>query len=120
MSDKHWTAGSVADFRYSVIADYLDQVCEHIDGVGISQRELAGRLGVSESFVSQVVNGIPNMTVGTMVEWARVLGLKLSVVLYDDGDTGNASGPILSDVFRECWVKCGKPRGHLSAEGTGE
>ena len=38
------------------------------------------------------------------------LGMKASIVAYEDGDPENKRGPINSTVFQICWERCGKPR----------
>lgn len=48
---------------------------------GITRRELAARLGTSPSFVSEVLNGKPNLTLLTLCRFAEALGLYPSVKL---------------------------------------
>lgn len=45
-----------------------------------------------------------------MIEYGKVLGMKVSVVAYEDNDPKNTKGPINSEVFRICWEQLGKPR----------
>lgn len=47
----------------------------------LSQAEVAGRVGVSQRLVSAIERGEQNMTVGTMVAFARALGFDLVVAL---------------------------------------
>ena len=50
---------------------------------GLTQRQLADRLAVSEARVSQMLNA-GNLTVRTLVRIATVLGYKVQVRLVDD------------------------------------
>jgi hypothetical protein len=43
-------------------------------------------------------------------DFARALGMKVSIVAYDDGDSENKNGPIIPDVFVKCWEKCNRPQ----------
>jgi transcriptional regulator with XRE-family HTH domain len=43
---------------------------------GITQAELASRLGTSAAYVSKVLNGSPNMTLKSLVTVAHALGLR--------------------------------------------
>jgi len=55
---------------------------------GVSQRELAGRVGRSEAWISRVLNGRDNTTLKTLADLAWALGVRLSVVgtTFDDRD----------------------------------
>jgi transcriptional regulator with XRE-family HTH domain len=78
-----------------------------MDAGPCNQRGLAERLGIGESAVSQVLNNPNNLTLKTIIKYARALGLKISLLAYDDRDT---RGPIGSDVFAECWERMGRPQ----------
>jgi hypothetical protein len=43
--------------------------------------------------------------------------LKVTVVLYDDGDSQNKNGPLHADIFRICWEKAGKPKDFWQVKG---
>ncbi|CUS33503.1 helix-turn-helix transcriptional regulator [Candidatus Nitrospira nitrificans] len=105
-TNAHWTEKSLSDFIYRVGADFVFQLDNKID----SQKALAETLSVTKSAVSQKLNNPGNLKLETMVKYARALGLKVSVVLYDDGDRDNERGPINSDIFRICWENAGKPK----------
>lgn len=108
MSTGHWTERSTADFVYKIASDFVLQLEKKMDGA-VSQKELAERLGVSVGRVSQVINNPGNLTIRNIVEYSRALGLKVSVVAYDDGDPENHNGPINSEIFYRCWQKNGEP-----------
>lgn len=108
--NRHWTEESTTDYLYKIGADYVRQIGQKIgDGEG-TKKQLAHRLGVSKGRVSQVLNHPGNITLRTIVEYARVLGLKVAVVAYDDGDPRNYDGPLNSEIFASCWAMLGKPK----------
>ena len=109
MNNLHWTEKSAEDFRFNVAFDYVAQVEQVMEEQELRQIDLAGRMGVTKGRISQFFNNPGNLSLKSMVEWARALGHKVAVVLYDDGDRANKRGPVDSEVFRMCWEKLGKP-----------
>jgi transcriptional regulator with XRE-family HTH domain len=105
----HWTAKSAADFTFSVGADFIAQVEVKLEAEKIPQKDLAKALHVSEGRVSQILNDPGNLELETIVKCALSLGMKASIVLYDDGDRKKEYGPIHPDIFRISWEKAGKP-----------
>src|SRR5207249_4041234 len=73
-----------------------------------SQNVLAEKLGISKSAVSQMLNNPGNLGLETMVKYARAIGMKIAVVLYDKKN--NKERPVHPDIFRICWEKLGEPR----------
>jgi transcriptional regulator with XRE-family HTH domain len=110
----HWTEDHTADFMFRIGADFVAQVEEKLAASDLRQKDLAKDLQLTASRVSQIINNPGNLTLQTMIEYARALGMKLSVVLYDDGDSQNRSGPIHADIFRACWEKAGSPTSFLA------
>ena len=115
---KHWTAKSLKDYEYRIASDFVMQVEQTLEKHDVSQAELAEKLGVTEGRVSQIINNPGNLQLSTIVQWARVLSLKVAVVAYDDGDPENERGPVLSDVFRICWERCGRPADSWDLKGN--
>lgn len=105
----HWTQKSVEDFQHSIAADFIAFIESSMDEEGVSQAELAKRLGVNPSRVSQVLNNPGNLTLKKVVEYVRVLGRKVAVVGYDDGDRENMHGPVNAEVFHTCWKHMDSP-----------
>ena len=105
----HWTARSVDDFLYRIASDFVRQIERAMEESRTSQAKLAEALSVTEGRVSQVMNNPGNLTLRKVIEYARVLGKKVSVVAYDDDDPQNLNGPINSEIFTLCWEKAGKP-----------
>ncbi len=112
--ESHWTEKSAEDFAHRLAFDFVAQVEDRLDRLPMKQSELAHKLGVSEGAVSKLLNNPQNLTIRTIANYARALGMKASIVAYDDGDTANLNGPINPGVFSACWEKFGKPRDLLA------
>ena len=107
--NKHWTEKSVKDYLFRIVFDFLAQLEDKMDSIPISQDELAGKLGITKGRVSQVLKRPGNITLATIIKFSRILGMKVSIVAYEDNDPENKKGPIDSEIFRVCWEKAGKP-----------
>ncbi len=118
MNTKHWTEDSADDFVHSVVGDFV-RFLEKRMGDSISQGELARRLNVSEGRVSQVLNNPGNLSLKTMVQYSRAIGVKIAIVGYDDRDAGNNQGPVAAEIFTACWERLGSPRDFFDCEKTG-
>jgi transcriptional regulator with XRE-family HTH domain len=103
----HWTARSTDDFMYRLGADFMSRI-ENLLG-DQSKATLAKKLNVSPGRISQILNNPGNLTLRTIIELVRALGLKISIVAYDDDDPKNVNGPVDAEIFEQCWIKCGKP-----------
>lgn len=69
---------AVADeVSLQIIADIYQAMLRH----NMTKKELAGRVGVSPAFVSQVLNGKPNLTLLTLAKFAIALDLDCHVHL---------------------------------------
>jgi len=106
---KHWTAESPEALKYAIASDFICQLQNKMDADGTSQKDVAKKIGKSEGYISQVINRPGNLTLKTMVDLARAVGLKVSIVAYED-ETGDKTGPVISQIFETCWEKAGKPR----------
>lgn len=107
----HYTNESDDAFVNRITFDFIAQVANRLETSQTKQNELAEKLNLSEGAVSQVLNlGRMNLTLKTMVRYARALGMKVAVVAYDDHDPHNENGPIGSEIFGLAWEKIGKPR----------
>jgi transcriptional regulator with XRE-family HTH domain len=106
---RHWTAASTEAFVHRISFDYFTQLVKRLDSLPINQSDLAKILDVSEGRISQTLSGSRNPTLTTIVSYARVLGLKVAIVAYDDRDPSNERGPINSEVFNVCWERANRP-----------
>jgi len=88
------------DDNLNGIADRLRQ--ERIKA-GLSQRELARRLGLSASMISQVESGLSKPSVGTLYAVVTELNLSLDSVLrgddYKDGDRRSPATDLISPLL---------------------
>jgi transcriptional regulator with XRE-family HTH domain len=113
----HWTERSTEDFLYRITADLIDQLEQQIQSKSLSKAELAKKLGVTKGRVSQILNNADNnLSIRTIIRFARALGIKIAIVAYDDKDRDNKRGPINSEIFRICWENSGKPADFWSLE----
>jgi transcriptional regulator with XRE-family HTH domain len=108
--EHHWTAENDDAFAHKMAFDFIAQVEKKLAASPVSQIELARRLGVSEGAVSKILNNPRNLTLKTIVKYARALGMKAAIVGYDDQDPKNENGPVGSEIFTTCWERAGKPR----------
>jgi len=111
----HWTNESVKAFLYRISFDFVTQLENMMDADGVKPNELAKRLGVSKGRVSQILNNPGNLTLRTVVEYARALDVKVAIVAYDDDDVDNDNGPVNPQIFAACWERSGKPTDFFSA-----
>jgi transcriptional regulator with XRE-family HTH domain len=61
-----------------------ERLRERRHGLGLSLRELADRLGVSASLISQIERGRANPSVSTLYALVAALGVSLDDLLFDD------------------------------------
>ena len=116
MSVAHWTSADPEDFRYRVASDFVAKIEQQMKSKKLTQSQLARMLGKNKAYISQILANPGNLTLKTMILFARALGLKVSVVAYDDDDEANVNGPIHSEVFQLCWEKYGRPRDMIDFE----
>jgi transcriptional regulator with XRE-family HTH domain len=73
---------SSVDYNVDVAAlGFVDELVGCMRKTGVTQAELARRLGASEPYVSKVLRGDANFTLGTMVKLATAVGQRLQVTL---------------------------------------
>lgn len=117
MNTTHWTNSSYTDFAYRIASDFTAQIEMKLESIPMERKDYATLVGVKPSRVSQILNDPGNLGLESMVRYARVLGMKIAVVAYEDGDPNNHNGPINSQVFSESWKKLGKPRHFFELQG---
>lgn len=106
----HWTQRTIKDYVFRIAADFIAQLEKKMEIENISQDELARRLKISKGRISQVLNHPGNLSLTIIVKYAKILGMKASIVAYEDGDPEYKEGPVNSELFKICWESCEKPR----------
>ena len=66
--------------------EVTETLCELLEKEKISRKELADRLGKSKGFVSQLLNGGRNLTLRTVADILHVLGYKVTLTPYKEGE----------------------------------
>jgi len=61
----------------------IEQINDALKERGISHRQLAKQLGKHHSFISRVLSGNENVTIGTLQLICNQLGLRLTAELID-------------------------------------
>ena len=118
--ESHWTEENPKAFAHSMAFGFIAQIEKRLEDLGLSQTELARRLGVTEGAVSKVLNNPQNLTLETIAKYARALQTKAAIVAYDDNDQTNRAGPVMPEIFSACWERTGKPRDMWSLEAVPE
>jgi transcriptional regulator with XRE-family HTH domain len=85
-----------------LFGESTDTVEALLESIGVSQRELAARLGVSEGRVSQLLSGRENLTLRTLgaLGWALGVRFELNPVPLAD----RAGTPAESDPPAPAWL----------------
>lgn len=117
----HWTGRSPQDFLYSIASNFIEDLGARMEKIGMSKSQLAEGAKVHKSLVSRLFKNPGNLTLETMVKFARCVGMKVSVVAYEDiYDPDNNRGPIDSTVFRWCWEHANRPADMWDVEAIKE
>lgn len=70
--------------REDLIYNVTEDVLVVMEELGVSKKELARRLGRSRSFVTQLLDGARNMTLGTLSDICFALDITPRVILQGD------------------------------------
>jgi transcriptional regulator with XRE-family HTH domain len=118
MTEAHWTEDNIDDFVHRLSFDFITQLAKRLDSGPFTRAQLAAKLNVTKGRISQILNNPSNLTLKRAVAYARALGMKVSVVAYDDHDPDNHNGPVSSEIFSLCWKQAGSPSDFESAESV--
>ena len=69
-----------------LIMEVTETLCELLEKEKVSRKELADRLGKSKGFISQLLNGGRNLTLRTVADILHVLGYKVTITPYKEGE----------------------------------
>lgn len=75
--------------------DVAGKISAEMDKQGISRSVLAKKLCVSPAYVTKLLRGHANLTIGSLAKIASVLGCECKILIADKRDTKN------SDLFRD-------------------
>ena len=114
----HWTQRDIAHFVYNISSNFMAQLEAKMEKDEITRTGLANRLKKTNGRISQVFNNPGNLSLRVIAELARTLGMKVSIVAYDDKDPGNQKGPIDPDVFVKCWEMANRPTNLFEVQQT--
>jgi transcriptional regulator with XRE-family HTH domain len=67
-----------------LILDATEALARAVRSSGLTQSELAARLGKTKGFVSQILGGGKNLTLRTLADVAGALGCKVEIQLRDE------------------------------------
>ena len=82
--------------RAQVISDFTERICRRLEELGITQSELARRLGVTRAYVTNFLRGNVNFTFDTAVRISTALGMDFEATLVTKSDKLTARGPFKS------------------------
>jgi transcriptional regulator with XRE-family HTH domain len=68
-----------------LILEVTETICDILEKEKISRKGLADRLGKSKGFISQLLNGGRNLTLRTVADILHVLGYKVSIMPFKEG-----------------------------------
>ena len=75
------TAGTFDYVLDRLILGFTKRIGYLMKGQGISQRDLAAKIGCSAPYVSKVFSGSPNLTLASMVKIADAVGCEISIAV---------------------------------------
>ena len=67
----------------SVAFDISVQIYKQMEKLGINKKDLAEKLNVSKSYITQLLKGKSNMTIETLIKVAEALGMTLQIELVE-------------------------------------
>jgi len=75
-----------------LILEVTETLCELLEKENVSRKDLADRLGKTKGFVSQLLNGGRNLTLRTVADILYVLGYKVTLTPYKEGEQKPKAG----------------------------
>jgi transcriptional regulator with XRE-family HTH domain len=72
-------------WREAAVIQFTEGLCRRMEEKKISKAELARRMGTSRAYITRLLGGEPNFTLGTMVKLALAVDGSLEVRIADKG-----------------------------------
>lgn len=85
-----------------LFGEATDTVAALVESLGLTQRDLAGRLGVSEGRVSQILSGKENLTLRSLAALGWALGVQFDLDPRPMAD--RAGTPAVNDPTAPAWL----------------
>lgn len=87
------------DYEERILAYVAVKVAGLLRAAGVSQRELARRMDVSDARVSQILSGKANPTVRSLARLADVLGFTMRIAFVANGNAlARRTPPVWADA----------------------
>ncbi len=67
--------------REELVYNVTEDILVSLEDMSVSKKELARRLGKSRSYITQILSGARNMTLGTLSDICFALGVKPKVII---------------------------------------
>lgn len=83
------SAGHVGYEIERLLIGINEEIVAQMEAKGITRTELARRLGVDKSYVTRMLNGMPNMTLKTLVSVASALDCRVSMPSFSKLTAGS-------------------------------
>lgn len=80
VNDRLHAEMTAEDKAWDIIFDFYHHVLSRMEEQGMTQADLARKLGKSRSAISQLLNKTPNISVIRMVEIADAIGLEFALL----------------------------------------
>ena len=100
-----------------LLGEAVETVVDLLESHGITQRQLAERLGVGEARVSRILSGRENATLKTLAALGDALGVRFAVVAIPYADRSGT--PAADDPPPPAWLASQRRRIAGSAEARG-
>jgi hypothetical protein len=111
--------GSTVEYKVDVAAlEFVDELVRAMRLAAVNQAELARRLAASEPYVSKVLRGDTNFTLGTMVKLATAVQSEIRVHLAPAGSTVYWHDLIKAPQAEVAWPQIAKPRKHAETKAS--
>lgn len=98
------TAEERAYAREDLVYNVTEDILVALEDLEVSKKDLARKLGKSKSYVTQLLSGTRNMTLGTLSDICFALDLTPKVIVDSESETESVSIPIEEGVDSE-WEK---------------
>jgi transcriptional regulator with XRE-family HTH domain len=88
-----------------LVAEATETICALVDELGITQRELAERLQLSEGRISQILSGGRNLTLRSLAGLGWALGVKFDLSPSAMSAEERVGTPAINDSAPPSWLK---------------